>query len=177
MNIRACNFLCVCVRVFVPVCVCVCSSVCVFMCVFMCVCVPLCACVCVCVSLLSSPDPAHSAGLSSRIPPTPPHDPHPCSRIRARKHLRDLPLGRTTPLKTPESSLSLALLKEILRLSDIEVSGNKKPCLWTKALVNHSFARMAPAIFVIFVIFTGSEQQSPFKRCLMGCLSPTACNC
>ena len=50
-------------------------------------------CVCVCVSLLSTPDPARTVGL---MPPTPPHDPHPRSRIRARKQLRDLPLGRTT---------------------------------------------------------------------------------
>ena len=62
------------------------------MCSCVCVCVP----VCVCMSLLSPPDPTHTVGLDSRIPPTPPHDPSPRSRIRARKQLRDLPLGRTT---------------------------------------------------------------------------------
>ena len=62
-----------------------------------CVYVPVCVCVPVCVSLLSPPDPAHTVGLNSRIPPppTPPHDPSP-PRIRTRKQLRDLPLGRTT---------------------------------------------------------------------------------
>ena len=31
----------------------------------------------------------------------------------------------------------------------------------TMPLVNHAFARMTPAIFVIFVVLTGSEQESP----------------
>ena len=35
----------------------------------------------------------------------------------------------------------------------------------TLLLVNHAFARATPAIFVIFVVFTVFEQQSP---CLIG---------
>ena len=35
----------------------------------------------------------------------------------------------------------------------------------TMPLVNHAFASVTPAIFVIFVVFTGSEQQNP---CLTG---------
>ena len=31
----------------------------------------------------------------------------------------------------------------------------------TVPLVNHAFARATPAIFVIFVVLTGSEQESP----------------
>ena len=31
----------------------------------------------------------------------------------------------------------------------------------TMPLVSHAFAGVTPAIFVIFVVFTGSEQQSP----------------
>ena len=39
--------------------------------------VPVCVCVFLCVSLLSPPDPTHTVGLNSRIPPTPLHNPSP----------------------------------------------------------------------------------------------------
>ena len=80
------------IRVYVPLCVCV--PVCV--CVYVCVCVPV--CVCVCVSLLSPPLPRPHCGAEQQNRPPHPHmTPHPRSRIRTRKQLHDLPLGRTTP--------------------------------------------------------------------------------
>ena len=32
----------------------------------------------------------------------------------------------------------------------------------TMPVINHAFARVTPAIFVIFIVFTGSEKQSPY---------------
>ena len=68
-------------------------------CVCVCSCVFLCVCVSVCVSLRSPPDPALTVGLQSRIPPHTHTPPHPRTRIRTCKQLRDLPVGRTTPYK------------------------------------------------------------------------------
>ena len=85
-------FVCSCVRVFVCSCVCVCVFVCSCVRVFVCSCVR----VCVCVPPLPPADPAHTVRLHSRIPPPPPPHPqmtpHPRSRIRSCKQLRDLSL-------------------------------------------------------------------------------------
>ena len=73
------------IRVYVPVCVCG----------------PVCVCVCVPPlpppTLLFPPYPAHTLGRAAESPPHPDLTPHPRSRIRTCKQLRDLPLRRTTP--------------------------------------------------------------------------------
>ena len=54
-------------------------------------------CVPVCVPHVPPITPPILWGWTTELPPHPYMTPHPRSRIRARKQLRDLPLGRTTP--------------------------------------------------------------------------------
>ena len=79
--------------------------VCVPLCVPVCVCVFLRACVCVCVPPLPPPTHPFCEAEQQNPPPPKPHmTPHPRSRIRTHKQLRDLILGGTTPRKAPDST-------------------------------------------------------------------------
>ena len=62
-------------------------------CVYVPVCVP------VCVPRLPPMTPPYCGAEQQNPPPHPHMTPHPRSRIRTRKQLRDLPLGRTTLLR------------------------------------------------------------------------------
>ena len=59
--------------------------------------VPVCVCVPVCVPRLPTMTPPVLWGWTAELSPHPYMTPHPRSRIRTRKQLHDLPLGRTTP--------------------------------------------------------------------------------
>ena len=68
-------------------------------CVYVPVCVPV--CVCVCVPRLPPMIRPILWGWTAEFPPHLHMTPHPRSRIRTRKQLHDLPLGRTTLKKCP----------------------------------------------------------------------------
>ena len=82
------------------------------------------------------PDPAPYCGAEQQNPPpppTPPHmTPHPRSRVRTRKHLRDLALGRTTPPERLKSQYSESAMSDAALANAAVVFSSKNHKIYSR---------------------------------------------